>query len=221
MFRKIGQCILISGITNSRSTCSTLDLLPDEELERLCDHRLVPSSVLVEIQEYCAEFLATYPDAQTWRDMRLYADERFKIFDEPLSDYLRDEQLGAARADLGLPCWDDEFQLKKKAICSRLKSPNEEKLYSLSQMDFINNDFIAICASKHEDGNMEATMIPILNIMTLYSCFFTDNYASSLKDVRLLSEVTDIRESKPRACTIMHEVMHSCGSINSKPTPGN
>jgi len=221
VFRKIGQRILLPGISDSSSTSSSLVRFPDEELKRLSDHRLVPSWVLVTLEIECAEFCATYPDARTWRDMQLHADERFRIFDEPLRDYLHNVQLDVAETDLGLPYWDDESPLKEKEIYSKLRSPNKKKLFSFPEMHFVDHDFIVVCASNHADGDTAAAMTPFRNVLELYPCFFSDQYANSLKDVHLMPEVTDMRYSANRVQTLMHEVMHSRSSIHGKPTSAN
>lgn len=150
--------------------------------------------------------------------MQLHADERFRMFDEPLRDSLHNAQLDVAEKDLGLPYWDDESPLTEKDIYSKLRSPKTKKLFSFPEMHFVDHDFIVVCAYNHADGDAVATMTPFRNVLELYPCFFSDQYASSLKDVHLMPEVTDVRYSASRIQVLVHEVMHSRSSIHGKPT---
>lgn len=150
--------------------------------------------------------------------MQLYADERFKIFNEPLRDYLHNVQLDVAETDLGQPYRDEESPLKEKEIYSKLRSPNKKKLYSFPTMHFVDPDFVVVCASNHEDGNTSATMAPIKNVLELYLCFFSDQYTDAIKDVRFMPDVTDVRYLANRPMTLVYEVMHSCSSNDGKPT---
>lgn len=219
-FRKIGCHILLPGLSNLDVGETYPQVVPEEQLLRASEDQYVLSRTITTLDEDCPEFRVQFPDARTWKDMKRHADPQFTIYGEPLLDWLRVAQRDTAAAALGLPCVD-QFREPHK-IYSKLRSPNPQQLNeaSTTKLDFSNADFIAVRALPKEDGTVIASMWDY-NVMDLLPAFYADDHVDSVRDLRLVPDVTDVRDLSSREETIIHEITHSESSISSEYSSSN
>ncbi|KAK5939739.1 hypothetical protein PMZ80_008121 [Knufia obscura] len=213
-FRKIGCHILLPGLSNLDVGETYPQVVPEEQLLRASEDQYVLSRTITTLDEDCPEFRVQFPDARTWKDMKRHAGPQFTIYGEPLLDWLRVAQRDTAAAALGLPCVD-QFREPHK-IYSKLRSPNPQQLNeaSTTKLDFSNADFIAVRALPKEDGTVIASMWDY-NVMDLLPAFYADDHVDSVRDLRLVPDVTDVRDLSSREETIIHEITHSESSIST------